>query len=174
MGYQKYAEEEPYEWSIRLIDAETGKILKEEVKMVDAGATEAYKAATEIEADGVKYLLDSKMEREYTHTYNQGSRIQNIYYHQESSELPASYDLTIQYMSVSDNTMLYTDKTAVTAEAGSAQVASPQNYEANGKQYVRLSGQSDVVNHDFYSAQRTYTIYYRDVNDEQNVDTVVT
>ncbi|MFR8544667.1 MAG: collagen binding domain-containing protein [[Clostridium] scindens] len=174
VGYQKYAEEEPYEWSIRLIDAETGKILKEEVKMVDAGTTEAYKAATEIEADGVKYLLDSKMEREYTHTYNQGSRIQNIYYHQESSELPASYDLTIQYMSVSDNTMLYTDKTAVTAEAGSAQVASPQNYEANGKQYVRLSGQSDVVNHDFYSAQRTYTIYYRDVNDEQNVDTVVT
>ena len=62
----------------------------------------------------------------------------------------------------------------MTAEAGSAQVASPQNYEANGKQYVRLSGQSDVVNHDFYSAQRTYTIYYRDVNDEQNVDTVVT
>ena len=53
VGYQKYAEEEPYEWSIRLIDAETGKILKEEVKMVDAGATEAYKAATEIEADGV-------------------------------------------------------------------------------------------------------------------------
>ena len=30
------------------------------------------------------------------------------------------------------------------------------------------------MNHDFYSAQRTYTIYYRDVNDEQNVDTVVT
>ena len=40
-------------------------------------------------------------------------------------------------------------------------------------EYVVLAGQGSAVEHDYYSPQRNYTVYYRDVNDLQNVDTVV-
>lgn len=44
--------------------------------------------------------------------------------------------------------------------------------DTDGSEYVKLAGQ-DNLTHKFESSQRTFTVYYRDVNDIQNADTVV-
>ena len=49
----------------------------------------------------------------------------------------------------------------------------PDTYETETNQYVKLAGQGETLVHNAGTAQSDYTVYYRDVNDLQNVDTVV-
>ncbi len=49
-----------------------------------------------------------------------------------------------------------------------------ETYETDDTEYVVLAGQGSTIEHDYFSPQRSYTVYYRDVNDLQNADTVVT
>ena len=81
--------------------------------------------------------------------------------------------LNISFRSVSDDTVLYSEE--VTVPAGESYTLEiPETYSLDDTEYVVLAGQGSVIEHNYYSPQRNYTVYYRDVNDLQNVDTVVT
>jgi hypothetical protein len=50
---------------------------------------------------------------------------------------------------------------------------SPENLTVGSNSYVRLDGQETGIRHGYYGPSRTYTVYYRDVNDNLHKDTVI-
>lgn len=45
------------------------------------------------------------------------------------------------------------------------EIIGEERFTAEGNEYVRLDGQETAIRHAYFSPTRTYTIYYRDVND---------
>lgn len=170
--YRVSDQKSPYQWSIRLVNAANGNILDTISKEIPAEGSKSYDVESIIKVSGKNYILDGGMQKQYTHQYGE-NRILNIYYNEEGKDAVSSYDLNIRYKSVSTDEVLFETKAAVTPEA-QAVIEAPENYQANEKEFVKLSGQENAVTHDFYNPQRNYTIYYRDINDLQNVDTIVT
>ncbi|PWJ50941.1 hypothetical protein [Faecalicatena contorta] len=172
--YKKQAEDAPYNWIILLTDVSGGKVLDTISKQVTINKNVTYEAAPQITADGKNYVLNSRMAREYTYSYGEEPRTQVIYYDEEGGNSISSYALNVQYKSITDNTVFYRTQKEVKIEDPVAVIKAEDNYtDSEGNEYVKLPGQ-DNLTHDFTSAQRTVTVYYRDVNDIQNADTVVT
>lgn len=172
--YSLFDQETPYYWNIRLVDSATGNLLGEDYIEVGVDETVTYTPETQLSVGGANYLLDSSMNTTYERHYSDtSSRILYVYYNEESTVAEAEQTLSISFRSVSDNTVLYSEEVTVAAgENYSMEI--PQTYETDNAEYVVLAGQGDTIEHDYFSPQRNYTVYYRDVNDLQNVDTVVT
>ena len=96
-----------------------------------------------------------------------------IYYNEENSAQTASYNIGIQYVDVKTNNVLFRDTKQVTA-GGSVRITAPASYQSAGNSYVMLGGQSGDVNHSYSNTRRNYIIYYRNVNDTENENTIVT
>lgn len=172
--YEKIDENAPYTWSVRLIDAGTGDVLKTIDHTVAVNKDAVYAVDSEITVNDANYVLDAGMAKEYRHNYGDSGRIQYIYYNAESDVVLTSYNLKVQYKNVTDNAFLYSTEQKVTAQELNSAIPTPADYTGkDGTEYIKLQGQEDVT-HNFFSPQRTYTIYYRDANDVQNADTVVT
>ena len=171
--YDLFDSQSPYVWNIKLVDSVSGALLGQEQITVGVDETVRYVPEVTLTAGDSNYILDSAMATAYERNYaDTSSRVLYIYYNEEGSVVEATQNITISFRSVSDNTELYTE-TATVAAGETYSVDTPESYTANGKEYVRLAGQSDSIQHNYYSPQRSYTVYYRDVNDLQNVDTVV-
>lgn len=172
--YDLFDSQSPYVWTIKLVDSVSGALLGQEQISVGVDETVRYVPEVTLTSGEHTYILDSSMATAYERNYaDTSSRILYIYYNEEGSIVEGSQDITISFRSVSDNTELYSE-TATVAAGETYSVDTPESYTVDGKEYVRLAGQSDSIQHNYYSPQRSYTVYYRDVNDLQNVDTVVT
>ena len=172
--YSLFDEESPYYWNIKLVDSVTGNLLGEDYIEVGVDETVTYTPDVQVTAGGANYLLDSSMASSYERHYSDtSSRILYIYYNEEGSVVDSEQTLNISFRSVSDDVVLYAEE--VTVPAGESYTLDiPETYTVDDTAYVVLAGQGSAVEHAYYSPQRNYTIYYRDVNDLQNVDTVVT
>lgn len=173
--YKKQAVDAPYKWTIQLTDAGSGKVLDTITKDVTVdGSGVSYDAESQLTADGKNYVLNSQMNKSYTHNYGDEPRTQIIYYDEEGGDIVSAYTLNIQYKSITNNAVFYKTETDVTIDEPVVKIDAEENYEdSEGNEYVKLAGQ-DNLTHNFESAGRTVTVYYRDVNDIQNADTVVT
>ena len=173
--YKKQAVDAPYKWTIQLTDAGSGKVLDTITKDVTVdGSGVSYDVDSQLTVDGKNYVLNSQMKKSYTHNYGDEPRTQIIYYDEEGGDIVSAYTLNVQYKSITDNTVFYKTGKDVTIEEPVVKIDAEENYEdSEGNEYVKLAGQ-DNLTHNFESAKRTVTVYYRDVNDIQNADTVVT
>ena len=171
--YEQIAEDAPYTWSVRLINAATGTEISRLDQTVTVNVPASFTAESQLTVNGTVYYLDAGMEKEYTHSYGDATRIQYIYYNEASDSVLASYSLNIQYRSVTTNETNFRSTQDVEASGSDTAIQTPDTYAgADGTQYVRLNGQEEI-SHSFFSPQRTYTVYYRDARDVQNADTVV-
>ena len=171
--YTAYNGRAPYDWSIRLVDGYTGALLGTETRAVPVGGSATYTPQATLTAGETTYTLDPAMQTDYTHTYGDASRVQYLYYNPEGYQPPVSYDLTVQYKNIADGTVLYSTAVAASTMQNTV-ITSPATYSFGGAEYVRVNGQPDTVAHSFYSPKRTYTVYYRDVNDTAHENTVIT
>lgn len=173
VAYTAFDGRSGYDWSIRLVDGGTNALLGTQTIPVAANGSASFAPETSVTVNGVNYVLDAAMQSSYTHNYGDVSRVQYVYYNPEGYTPPASYNITVQYKNIADGSVLYTEAVAAHTNQETV-VACPVNYAFGGADYIRLNGQSDTISHNFYSPKRTYTIYYRDVNDTQYKDTTVT
>ena len=171
--YSLFDQESPYYWNVRLVDSATGSLLGEQLLEVGVGETVSFVPESSITVDGKDYVLDGAMDSSYERHYDdQDSRIQYIYYNEVGAVVPEVQTLNISFRSVSDNTVL--EEQTVEVPAGEDYTLElPETYETEETSYVRLAGQGDTLTHDAGTPQSDYTVYYRDVNDLQNVDTTV-
>jgi hypothetical protein len=171
--YNLFDQESPYYWDVRLVDSVSGSLLGEQLIEVGVGETVSFVPESMITVDGTDYVLDDAMASSYERHYDdQNSRIQYIYYNEVGAVVPDVQTLNISFLSVSDNTVL--DEQTVEVPAGEDYTIDiPETFETEDTSYVRLAGQGDALVHDAGTPQSSYTIYYRDVNDLQNVDTTV-
>ena len=129
---------------------------------------------TEVEVDGVKYLLAGDA-ADYAYTRGSGAiPIVNVYYTPEGYTTDEVRDVTVNYVNFSTDEVIESH-TYVTDPYENSRIIidTPETFSANGVNYVRLAGQEDAIQHSYYSGIESYTIYYRDENDTLSSGTVI-
>ena len=101
--------------------------------------------------------------------------LQYVYYVPEDFVPGDAYDITVQYMNIANGAVLRTETLTVDPEITNyVEVQGVERFTQDGNEYVRLAGQETGIRHAYFSPDRTYTIYYRGVDDVINANTTVT
>lgn len=93
--------------------------------------------------------------------------LQYVYYVPEDYIPGDTYDITVQYMNIVNSQILRTETITINPETNDfVNILGEEQFSLGDDTYVRLAGQETAIRHAYFSPARTYTIYYRDVNDE--------
>ncbi|MFV0364416.1 MAG: hypothetical protein ACK5LL_15205 [Suipraeoptans sp.] len=182
--YKKVASDEPYTWTVTMMDA-TGErpiAIKTARYTVKPDMTPVRHTVESIIQDenGNNYVLTKGYEKEYTHTYGDDEkqgRTLIVYYNPVGRDAELEYEVTVQYRNVTTDEV-FNEKTVMASAGETLEIDLPAEIETEDTTLVKLSGQGDinnenVVSHSYYSPRRNYILYYRDINDIQNLDSVV-
>ncbi len=128
--------------------------------------------------DGVTYLPWSGNADEIVYSWESLKEgvdlLQYVYYVPEGFVPAEAYDVTVQYMDIATSAVLRTETVNVAPDMTEyLTLNGPETFSEGGNDYVRLAGQENGIRHGYYTPARTYTVYYRDVNDVINADTVI-
>ena len=100
--------------------------------------------------------------------------LQYVYYVPEGYVPGDTYDITVQYMNIANSQILRTETITIDPETNDfVNILGEEQFSLGDDTYVRLAGQETAIRHAYFSPARTYTIYYRDVNDELSSQIVV-
>lgn len=128
----------------------------------------------EIDLGGVSYYLVGDPS-DYAFTLHEGM-VPSIdaYYVPEGYEAPGPYDVTVNYVNFLTGAVI--ESHSYTSDAGGnarITIDSPGEFSVDGVDYVKLAGQEAAIAHSFYSGIQSYTVYYRDKNDELSSGVVI-
>lgn len=100
--------------------------------------------------------------------------LQYVYYVPEDYVPGDAYDITVQYLNIANSQVLKTQTITIDPEMTDyVEILGEERFILDGNEYVRLNGQETAIRHAYFTPTRTYTIYYRDVNDELNANVTV-
>ena len=152
---------------------EEGRSLGSTTVSVDAQNPTAT-PASEFEVDGTTYVLAGDP-ADYAYTFGSGVvPVVNVYYTPQGYTAPGPYTVTVNYVNfVSGETIDSATYESEPSTEAALHIEGPQEFSANGVDYVRLAGQEDGIEHSYYSGINEYVVYYRDVNDELTSGTVI-
>lgn len=86
----------------------------------------------------------------------------------------AAYDITVQYMNIANSQILRSETITVDPASNDyVNILGEETVAVGSDTYVRLAGQETAIRHAPFSPARTYTIYYRDVNDELSANITI-
>ncbi|WP_251159107.1 hypothetical protein [Caniella muris] len=128
--------------------------------------------------DGVTYELWHGDDAAFTCSWDDiaaGADLMRTVYYVPEGHVPGDpYDVSVRYVDVADNSVLRTDTVRVSPDdVDWTVIEGPETFDQDGESYVRLAGQEGGVRHSYFSPTRTYTVYYRNVNDVLNGQVVV-
>ena len=160
------------------IDGETGKEIGRMTKTVTPDASFDYTPERKL-VDGKTYVPwagnTDKIAYSWESLGQSVDLLQYVYYVPEDYVPGEPYDITVQYMNIANGALLRTQTITIDPEnTDYVQVVGDERFVQDGNEYVRLAGQESGIRHAFFSPDRTYTIYYRDIDDAINANTVVT
>lgn len=165
--YEAAAADEVISWNLILMDGTTNTRLGTKTVDVQPGETVEFDAAAHAP---VGYVPSQET---YTYTYGGENLVQYVYYTPDGYVPTESYTVTLQFVNIADGAVLQSESVMVNPGADT-EITCPAEFTAGDNTYVRLGGQSDTYRHSYYSPKRTYTIYYRDVNDTLYANTIIT
>ena len=111
---------------------------------------------------------------DYTYTYGSGKTpVIDVYYVPEGYNASAPYDVTVNYVNYVTGEVIRSESFESMAGSILVPIDSPTEFEADGVSYIRLDGQDGGIYHNHYSGMKTYTVYYRDVNDTLHENVVI-
>lgn len=162
------------------VDGETGTELGRVVQTVTPDpATNVSYMPEKKEFNGKTYVPWAGNTEEIVYTWESLGQsvdlLQYVYYVPEDFVPGDAYDITVQYMNIANGAVLRTETLTVDPEITNyVEVQGVERFTQDGNEYVRLAGQETGIRHAYFSPDRTYTIYYRDVDDVINANTTVT
>ena len=146
------------DWHLILVDGTTNTRIGAQTVPVEPGETVEFDAAAHAPA-GYAPTQDS-----YSYTYGGDNLVQYVYYTPAGYVPSESYTVNLRFVNIADNAVLQSESVMVAPGADTI-ISCPADFSVNGQTYVRLDGQNDSYRHSYYSPKRTYTIYYRNIND---------
>lgn len=100
--------------------------------------------------------------------------LQYVYYVPEDYLPGDTYDITVQYMNIANSEILRSETITIDPETNDfVEILGKESFSQGGETYVRLAGQETAIRHAYFSPARTYTIYYRNVNDELSANITI-
>ena len=89
----------------------------------------------------------------------------NVYYVPSGYHVPGSYNVTVNYVNFFDRSIIDSETFESKADVvDDVQFTAPAQFSNGGVDWVRLGGQEEPISHNYYSQNKTYTVYYRDAN----------
>ena len=188
IAYKKMDETFDAVWTVTLIDAtkgvnEAGRIMEQKTFHVPSGGSETY--VVEEQKNGLVVVPGTG--GSYTYTYDPDNLISNtdIYYGKEGEAITDSYTVTVNFVNIANNQVLKTTSETITPDYVNNRkylsVPLDESFVSGGKTYVRLNGQAAQIDHNYFNydvvggkKQKTYTVWYRDVNDDLHDTTTIT
>lgn len=154
---------------------EEGRSLGYENFTVTQESPTAMPSQEAIEIDGVNYVLAGSASN---YAYEYGSTrmpVIDVYYVPANYVAPGDYQVTVNYVNLADNSIIASKSfTSSPNQTSDLEIISDASFSEGGEEYVRLAGQELPILHNYYSGKRTYTVYYRNVNDKLNANVTVT
>lgn len=160
--------------------AENGRVSVEVVKSETAQVAEGQPASVQLSAtyeqDGETYTrFGSNDTLTYSWEDFAAGRVTSdtVYYTRADMETPAAYSVNVRYVDVISGKQLGGETLTCEPNGDALQIAGPEQLEADGVAYTRLTGQDAAITHRFYAPYRTYTIYYAEPGAVSNGDVTV-
>lgn len=127
-----------------------------------------------VEYNGAKYNIVGDPS-DYAYTIRSGEVPSiNVYYVPEGYTPPGPYEVKVNYVNyLTKETVESHTYTSDPNATEALTIETPESFEANGVEYIRLDGQEGEIEHSYYSNIGEYTIYYRDKNDTLSSGTVI-
>lgn len=133
-------------------------------------------APASIEREGETYMRVGDGSLTYSWSdFTSGRTLSDTVYYTRSDVQPASaYDVTVRYVDVVSGNELGSEVLSCESAAETLSVKGPEQIEANGATYSRLTGQDAPIIHRYYAPYRTYTIYYAEPGAVSEGDITIT
>ncbi|MBQ3301347.1 MAG: hypothetical protein IJH04_04285 [Eggerthellaceae bacterium] len=163
---------------VRARDGEAGRNLGTKNVTVDETNPRAI-PDEQITVDGATYNLAGSVDL-YAYEFGSGAAPSvNVYYVPEGYVAPGPYDVTVNYVDIATNQVVKSESVQSLPDAvEDLAIEGPEQFTQQGVTYVRLAGQEEPILHNYYAGaadgEFTYTIYYRDANNELASDVVIT
>ncbi len=112
----------------------------------------------------------------YTFSYGSNAHtVTNVYYVPKGQKPAANpYTITIQYRNAADRSLIESHTYTVSPnDLKDTVYTAPERFTSGSTTYVRLKGQEAGIQHGYYTMFRTYTVWYRDINNSLLADVVV-
>ena len=99
----------------------------------------------------------------------------DVYYVPSDYQVPGSYNVTVNYVNFFDRSVIDSETFESKADVvGDMKFTAPAQFSSGGVDWVRLGGQEEPILHNYYSQNKTYTVYYRDANQTLESAPVIT
>lgn len=143
----------------------------------DGEAPQAFDPLNNAYIDSSAYDLAPGMQTTpYTFSYGSNANtVTNIYYVPKGEKPVANpYTITIQYRNAADRSLIESYTYTVSPNDLKDKVyTAPERFTSGSTTYVRLKGQEAGIQHGYYTMFRTYTVWYRDINNSLLENVVV-
>lgn len=141
-------------FSVQVDSSETKRVTESDAATVEAPAT--------ISRDGQTYTRVGDGTFSYAWSdFASGRLLSDTVYYTRSDVQPASpYDVTVRYVDVVSGNQLGSEVLTCASADSTLSISGPEQIEADGATYKRLTGQDAAIAHRYYAPYRTYTIYY--------------
>ena len=145
------------------VGARNRKLADPEIVKVDKDNITAMPTQETIEANGTTYKMVGEP-GDYEYTYGSGEvPVIDVYYVPKDYEASEPYQVTVNYVNFYDRSVIDSETFESSPDSlGNVDFTAPENFSANGVDWVRLDGQGSSISHNYYSNRTGYTIYYRD------------
>ena len=181
IAYVPIADDAPRTWTVVVENGSVDpkdprRVLERKDYTGEPGKTAKHTTEAKIAKDGVDYVPAASTLDSYEHTFSAATMDveQTIYYVPDGYVAPEAYQLTVNYVNIATGEVIDAQSyTASPTMRGDLEITSPESFSKNGVEWVRLTGQEAALRHGFYSPNRTYTIYYRDINDDLHATTII-
>ena len=188
IAYKKMAETYDAVWVITCVDAtkginEAGRVISQETRTVPSGGHDEYTVQQSL--NGLVPVPGT--DATYTYNYDSNDLIHRttIYYGVEGENPTDSYNVTVRFVNIANNQVLRTTSVVITPDYVTQRrylsVPLDESFVSGGNTYVRLNGQAAQIDHNYFNydvvngtKQKTYTVWYRDVNDDLHDTTTIT
>ena len=99
----------------------------------------------------------------------------DVYYVPSGYQVPGSYNVTVNYVNFYDRSVIDSETfESKVSDVVDMKFTAPERFSSGGVDWVRLGGQEEPIRHNYYSQNKTYTVYYRDASQELESAPVIT
>ncbi|MBC8532026.1 hypothetical protein [Gehongia tenuis] len=154
------APQKPYAITVRYQDADSGKVLTSQSVTIPVNQTVTFNVApTYVTADGSRYNRASGQPAQIVHEALNTTRRYTVLFTKDNSVPTAPYDITVNYRSAQDGSVLESHSVNVALNT-TARHSAPATLTSGGTNYTLASGQNRQITHAFSAGALTYNIYY--------------
>ena len=147
------------------------------LEVKDGEAPQTFDPLNNAYVDSSAYGLAPGMQTApYSFFYGSNANTETNIYYVPKGEKPVAnpYTITIQYRNAADRSLIESHTYTVSPnDLKDTVYTSPERFTSGATTYVRLKGQEAGIQHGYYTMFRTYTVWYRDINNSLLADVVV-